>query len=447
MASENDARSRSAGQRRIGEPGPCSVSAGSRARWRARWFPRSRLLVALILGAYFVALLTLGGRAHWGELGVVPGSVPFGDLRSITSGWECTRRGIEILAANPCDQSDRPANYPQIWMSLSFLGLGIGSTVVLGVLIAIVFLIAAVAVLPAASPPRVSVLYAVALCSPAVMLGVERGNVDILIFALVVLAVVLFRRGERSSLLAHGLLLFAAILKLFPIFAIGVLLRQPRRRALIGFGAVVVCFGLYLVAIRSELRTLARVTPQPDTFAYGLLIISQWFAAGTAAITSLSHARAWQAALLVLIVAAALLAQRRGRIQLPRATGPAAQRDLDLFVAGAGVYVCSYALFRNFDYRLVFLLLTIPQLVRWAAERRPLAVLPLAALLATLWLDSNMTSQVPLLGRALHSWDNLTNVEPFDQPLPIALIAQLVLFAGLTACLGGLLPIRRRPAA
>jgi hypothetical protein len=422
------------------------VSVRSREWSWARLLPRARLVVLGIVGAYFLALLALGGRAHWGRLGVGPGSVPFGDLRSVTSGWDCTRRGIDILAANPCDQSGRPANYPRIWMWLSFLGLGARSTVVLGVVIAIVFLIAAVAVLPAASRPREAVLYGLALCSPAVMLGVERGNVDILLFALVLLAVLLFRRSERSSVLTHGLLLLAAILKLFPIFAIGVLLRQPRRRVLIGLGAVVVLFGIYLFAIRADLRTLARVTPQPDTFSYGLLIVSQWFAAGTSAVTSVIHPREWQAALLLLIVGASVLAQRRGRIRLPRATGPPAQRDLDLFVAGAGVYVCSYALARNFDYRLVFLLLTIPQLLRWTHDRRPLALLALAALLGTLWLDSNMTSQVPLLGSALHSWDELSNFEPFDRPLPIVIIAQLLLFAGLTACLSGLLPIRRRSA-
>jgi hypothetical protein len=398
------------------------------------------------VAAYFLALVALGGREHWGRLGVGPGSVPFGDLRSVTSGWECTRRGIDILAANPCDQSGRPANYPRIWMALSFLGLGVGSTIVLGVLIAAVFLIAAVAVLPAGSRAREAVLYGVALCSPAVMLGVERGNVDILIFALVVLAVILFRRSALSTGLAHALLLFAAILKLFPIFAIGVLLRQPRRRMLVGVGAVVVVFAIYLFAIRSDLRTLARVTPQSDEFSYGLGIAAEWFAAGTSTIASWIHPREWQAALALLIVGGTVLARRRGRLRLPRAAGPAAERDLDLFVAGAGVYVCSYALVRNFDYRLAFCLLAVPQLMRWAHHRSPLAVFALVALLGTLWLDANMTSQVPLLGSALRHWNDLSNFEPFDRPLPLVTIAQLLLFASLIGCLGGLLPTRPRSA-
>jgi hypothetical protein len=64
-----------------------------------------------------------------------------------------------------------------------------------------------------------------------------------------------------------------------------------------------------------------------------------------------------------------------------------AQRDLDLFWAGACVFVGSYAITRNFDYRLVFCLLTVPQLARWAAARSPVGFVAIAALLGTTWLD------------------------------------------------------------
>ena len=243
-----------------------------------RWLPRSRQIVLAMLAAYFLTLVALGGHQHWARLGVTPGRVTFGDLRSVTSGWECTRRGIDVLPANPCDPNKSPANYPRIWMSPAFLGLGQGSTNVLGVIAALIFFCGALALLPAQAGARTAVLYAAALCSPAVMLGVERGNVDILMFTLVALAVLLFRRSSLSTTLAHALLLFAAILKLFPIFAVGVLLRQPLRRAVIGLGAVLIGFGLYALSIRTDLRTIERVTPQSDHFTYGIRLFTQWLA-------------------------------------------------------------------------------------------------------------------------------------------------------------------------
>ena len=411
-----------------------------------RWLPRSRQIVLAMLAAYFLALVVLGGHQHWARLGVTPERVTFGDLRSVTSGWECTRRGIDVLPANPCDPNKSPANYPRIWMSLAFLGLGQGSTNTLGVLIALLFFVAALAVLPARAGPGSAALYGMALCSPAVMLGVERGNVDILIFALVALAVLVFRRSGRSAIVTHVLLLFAAILKLFPIFAVGVLLRQPRRRALVGLGAVLAAFGLYAFSIRADLRTLERVTPQSDHFSYGIRLFTEWLVdvakkIGGSTVGKLPL-RAWDDGLAALIVAAALLARGRGRLRLPRWSSIDAERDLDLFVAGAGVYLCSYVLVRNFDYRLAFLLLTLPQLLRWAHDRSRVAYASLAGVFGTLWLDVDLTAHVPVLGAVVRGLKHASTLGVFSGSLPPAVLMQLVLFAGLVGCLLGIAPFR-----
>lgn len=62
-------------------------------------------------------------------------------------------------------------------------------------------------------------------------------------------------------------------------------------------------------------------------------------------------------------------------------------RGLDAFWVGAGIYVGSYAVMHNFDYRLAFLLFAMPQLLRWSgrSERSvPFAGWGLAALLTSL---------------------------------------------------------------
>jgi Glycosyltransferase family 87 len=359
-----------------------------------------------------------------------------------------------VMAADPCDPFKAPANFPGIWMAAAFLGLGPGNTVVLGYLSAAVFLVAAVAVVPARARPYEAGLYGLALCSPAVMLGVERGNVDILLFALVVLAALLFRRDQRSTIVAHGLILFAALLKLYPIFAAGMLLRQSPRRALTGVGLVVGLFAVYVIAIRSEIRTLIRVTPQLDDLSYGLRLVSEWLAAVTSLIFGSTLAwlrlRDWNGGLAIVIVAAAVVVHRGGRRHLPLAPGADVARDLDLFVAGAGVYVCTYVLFNSFDYRLVFVLLTLPQLLRWARERQPVALVSLTAAFGTLWLDPSLTARLPLLGSATRHWNHLTTFAAFDgvdRALSLAVIMQLILFCGLVGCLVAMTPTELpRPA-
>jgi hypothetical protein len=380
----------------------------------ARLLPVSRLILLLIVGGYFVLLWALGGRSHWHVLGVPNLQIPFGDLRSVTAAWECTRKGIAVMAANPCDPYHRSANFPGIWMAPSHVGLGVADTVWLGCALVALFLIAAFAVLPSSARSVDAVVYGAAVCSPAVMLGVERGNVDIGLFALVVLAVIVYRRSERLPW-GHALILFAAILKLFPIFAAGVLVRERSKRSLVALGVVLAAFAVYCLAILGELRTIWRVTPQPTEYAYGVRIFSEWI--GNA------HLRVWDVVVIGLVVIAMVVARRRLQLRLDDGD-PAARRDLDLFVAGAGVYVLSYALFLSYEYRLAFLLLTVPQLLRWAHERRLLGAIPLAALLATLWFDLRPG----------------TNVFGFHSPLALVALSQLILFAGL---IGGLVAATR----
>jgi hypothetical protein len=371
------------------------------------------LILLVIVGGYFVLLWAIGGRSHWDVLGVEPLRIPFGDLRSVTSAWECTRRGVDVMAANPCDPYHRSANYPGIWMAPSHLELGVGDTVALGLVVAALFFIAVFAVLPSSARRLDAVVYGAAVCSPAVMLGVERGNVDILLVAVVVLAVLLYRRGGRLPW-SYALILFAAVLKLFPIFAAGVLIRRSRRSR-IGLGVVLGAFAIYCLAILGELRVIWRVTPQPSEYAYGIRLFSEWLASHVLSVGA-THLRVWDVGVALLVLGAMFVA----RLRLRRGSRDAsAVRDLDLFVAGAGVYVLTYVLFRSYEYRLAFLLLTIPQLLHWTHQRRVLGAIPLVALLATLWFDLRPGP----------------NVFGFHSPLALVALAQLTLFAGLVGVL------------
>jgi hypothetical protein len=75
------------------------------------------------------------------------------------------------------------------------------------------------------------------------------------------------------------------------------------------------------------------------------------------------------------------------------------------FYAGALIYLGTFAIANNFDYRLVFLLLTFPQLLQWASEPAhglsSLAVVTLAAIVLLLWVGS--------LWRWLNLWDELAS--------------------------------------
>jgi hypothetical protein len=384
-----------------------------------------------MLCGYFALLLALGGHDEWDALGVPPVSPAFFDLRSVTSGWDCARQHLGEWPDNPCDPGGRPENYPRIWMAASILGLGEDDTYLIGSLIVIAFFSAAILVLPREAPLGQALVYGLALCSPAVMFGVERGNVDIALFGMVAAAGLVMRRTRYGPTAASALILVAAILKLFPIAAIGMLARLPRREAVIAVGSVGGLFGVYAAATFRDIQTIERVLPQGDEYAYGLHIFGGWLGRLTAS------GRMWDVALVVLAIVVAIAL--RGRL---RHLGSGASRELDLFWAGAGIYGATFALGRSSDYRLVFLLLTIPQLALWAWSRRALPIVTLCGILLTLWLPSPW-SNVPVLDGLIRDWNDLTLAD--GSPLPIAAPAQIVAFVGLTCLLAATFPPSTEP--
>ena len=376
-------------------------------------------------------LAALGGHSAFGRLGVPPDSPSFADMRSVTSAWDCTRKHIAVLPVNPCDPWRRPANYPQIWLLPAFLGLGQSSTIALGFLAAVVFFAAALLIIPPSARLMDGLIFGFALCAPAVMLGIERGNVDILLFALVALAASLVRRGRKGMLRGTSMLVFAAILKLYPIFALPALIRRARRHALVATIAGTTVFAIYIGATFSYTEEIVRTVPQTDSYSYGINLVGAWLSSGF----SVLPGTGWN---VVIIIATAVIALRlRSRLR-PRLTldesDAARTRDLDYFWSGGCIYVASFALFRSYDYRLVFVLLTIPQLLRWTREGSRVAVAVLTALGLTLWSASPWTG-VPVLG-TVTSWIERKSVHPpFTHELAAAGIPQVLLFIGVSLLL------------
>jgi hypothetical protein len=288
-------------------------------------------------------------------------------MRSVTSAWECERRGIDPLPSNPCDPRGRPANYPRLWFLPGRLGLGDSATVPLGVANALLFLSVAVVFM---GRLRIweGLVVAAALCSPPVMSGVERGNLDLSVFAVLMLALMLFRRQVRARVVSHVLFLLAAILKIFPAFAFVVLARQ-RPRWLRLAAVVGLLFLVDVLLTWGDLTTIRRVVPQEIHLSYGAGVLADALAhsLGTQlGWQSTEHeiARWFSVAGVAVGLAIAGFLRRFGPREDSRQ--PWSLRS-DAFLAGSSIYLASYALFHNYDYRLACLVLTLPQLMAWAS--------------------------------------------------------------------------------
>jgi hypothetical protein len=98
---------------------------------------------------------------------------------------------------------------------------------------------------------------------------------------------------------------------------------------------------------------------------------------------------------------------RRTMRPLP-ADGRRATADRLGFLFGSAIYVGTFAVGNNFDYRLVFLLLTLPQLWTWtrsaeeAGRVRAMALLALLVVAVAMWVGA--WSQPLRLADELVSW-------------------------------------------
>jgi Glycosyltransferase family 87 len=371
-----------------------------------------RILVLLAAGLYFAAVAIpqlLWGADVWPRLGVPSGPSRFFDARNITAALECRRLGHDPLVDNPCDPWHRAMFYPRAWLLLRWLGLDQSDTTMLGVLIALVFLLS-LCLLVGRVTAGEGVVVAVAVCSPAVMFAIERANMDVVLFSMLAAAVVLWRRGTTTSrTLSPLLVLAAAVGKLYPVFGLPAYALLRNRRAALA-AACGLAFLAYVAVTLEDVKTVASTATQGQYYSYGARILigqlyhqavgHNWEGASTAA----------QAIAAVALLALAALAWVwfRRRLGSPAAQAPAPTAALLAFYLGAFIYVGTFAIFKNYDYRLVYLLLTLPQLTAWVREGQPgdprqtIASLGLVAVLLALWVGT-LSEQLNLADE-LVSW-------------------------------------------
>jgi hypothetical protein len=346
---------------------------------KSQW--TSPAVVAAFLLAYGITWWLIASQSgdhpsRWRALGVPAMQRSFDDARLLLEGVDCAKLGRDPHREPRCDWRMRLFNYPSVWLRLSHLGLSARNTNGVGVGIGIVFVIFALLSFRQ-SLPLAGVIGGACMISPAIMLGIERGNTDLLMFSLLVAAAMLAHAFQRfrDVILSIGVLL-AACLKLYPIAALVCLVRRNRRILAVALTAAVL-FGCWVWYWRDDLRLVRVTTPEFAwrSFGYKTFFISTFQyifkppvltdAAGYLAPTRLSPVFEVMARLTLLLaiivsVVFGVLARLRWSIEL----GVDSECQ-SRFLMGASIYALTFALGTNFHYRLLFLLLCIPQLVGW----------------------------------------------------------------------------------
>jgi len=192
------------------------------------------VIVVVVLIATLILLCMgqlVGWDATWRSFGVTPLQPHFFDMHVVTEHAACALNGFDAYAATACDPTTK-FDLPPIWLSLGPFGINGDDSGWLAVAIAAAALAVMVALLKGRSTGH-GLLAVAAVLSPSVMMGVERGNVDLSLLALVGGAALILEEQRNNRIFSAAALAGAAIvLKLYPVFCIAIAARLCRRTLL-----------------------------------------------------------------------------------------------------------------------------------------------------------------------------------------------------------------------
>ena len=349
-------------------------------------FVVSSVLIWLVI---LVLFKTYGYEKTW-QLWKVPTEMPpFVDFRHIPGSAESFLRGYEPTLENPYDPRGRPFNYPMFWRLFFYSGVTQDDVIWISIVMILLFFLS-VFLFPQNLTVPGALWMLLVVFSPASMLLYERGNVDLIVFALCV-AIVL--AGSFSAYAAALLLMAGTVIKLFPFFGVSVLLKESRSKFLGLFAACLGVLLLYASLTWESIGASWNLTRRGKFISYGsnvffsryetdfLQVLSPWFTDH-----QVERILKWGPIALagILILMAGMIALRNRR--LPSVSS---ERNLAAFRMGASIYAGTFLLGNNWDYRWAFLILVVPQLVEWTrssyAEFRYISFANLFVILASCW--------------------------------------------------------------
>lgn len=351
---------------------PPNPYAGDMLSPGLRW--GSVLIPSVTSASVTTYLLTTRNWRQWGieEMApMTPSPTSFADLANITLTADCIAQGSPV---EPCDPYGRPFQPYAVLPArvLASMGIGLDQTGILGVLLAFttVAMIIGLAILLARSWQRgatglilTQVAITLAAISPAVVLGMERGQIEQLTVALVVIALLTLASQRHTRWLGVIMSLLATMTKylsvgMFLAFANRTTFTHRRWAPLIAAGLSAAFLVISLPSVLKAAETSGSGNPQTSMSAFGLTATIATPLSGSPLYYGPPEnvAAIWPSLRIIgliffIALVVALFFAVRG-LALPRTNTPA----WTLTIGSGGVLLLPYLIGSSHDYRLIFLI-------------------------------------------------------------------------------------------
>ena len=312
---------------------------------------------------WFAFIFILGRFELWRHIGVSHMKPLFADLHAVLSAIECHDRGLNVYVTNPCDVASRVHVYGSIWLELGALGLGAAHLFSKGVLVNIVFMAISVWLIKPSSR-REFVVSALILLSPAVTLGVERANNDLIVFSLLAGAAVLFTKPQKTAQVFGLFVIYlSALLKFYPsvLFVAAVIVAKRNKKNFLITAAIASgLFITWLATNYAELLLVKTIVPKPlDFYATGARALLAYVGRPYPWILTVPAIWLWMGFMVLIATVSIILAYR---LKLSGTSHTKSTLNYVLFIFGLLVLFSTYAINSNYDYRWIFFIFTVPLL-------------------------------------------------------------------------------------
>ncbi|MEG9435411.1 hypothetical protein JAO29_04440 [Edaphobacter sp. HDX4] len=353
--------------------------------------------LAAIVAIAFVALLLSAGihsrgtvPAAWNMLHIPANTPLFSDTRGITHAIDCVVQGQDPYRVNRCDPWHRLYNYPPIWLLARHLGITSQSSNAIGLLFAVAAITAYILLLNSRSLLTGAIVF-LAIASRCVLLSIERGNTDQIVFFVLVFGFFLIYR-QRPEIRARSLsvlLVALTILKVYPIAAVTIFLRRKRGWKLALLTAGVAAAALLATSGRRLAFVIANTPRDPDT-SFGtfpfFLTVSRHTLQSLAPLFADHRAAAPLAALVIASIGMFWGAHVGTRLDHVLPPLDLTRTRAAIAIACISIYSFAFLAGSSYDYRLIYLMGALAWLVEDLDKRRGLRSLPATLLiLVLLW--------------------------------------------------------------
>jgi hypothetical protein len=302
-----------------------------------------------VVAAIILSLFLIGWTKTWSFLFVPTLQPYYADLRTVQGLIFSMSHGFDPYFSNPGDPWGRTLNYPSIWIFIAnIFSLHLEWNYLIFVS-AYVFVYIIICLFLIYKYPSICLL--LIILSGSSLLAIERGNIDLIIFNL------LYISSVAPIFLSLLLIIFATILKIYPIFSI---ISIYNNKKILLFSLLIA--SLYFASRVPELLKIINNTPVSSYISYGAPSIAKALANKLYGLTSFKIITLLNHSLLIafFLIAIAFVVGKNKEINSLFQCKLYSENELKLFLIGSSIYLFTFIISSNWDYRLIFLIFCIP---------------------------------------------------------------------------------------